>query len=302
MRVLFYLPSSGFLAWMVPWRRGAPVGDPHRPPRADTREALCRFDSTDPHNGHVWDLSGRVVVAAEGRGRGRSGAKDKAYDFVKKRVLQGVYAGGDLISEGEVAESLGMSRTPVREAFLRLEAEGLLRLYPQRGALVVPVSPEEVRAVLEARLVLERFAAEKVIQAGSAMCEAVSRRLETHLARQRAKGEQRRFDAFFEEDRLFHTALVEAAGNELLAGLYVSLRDRQVRMGAESTVREPGRAQSILAEHAEIAEAVRVGDLARAFTAVRTHIAGTRSALGLTPETAEPAASRGRARGRAGSR
>ena len=80
-------------------------------------------------------------------------------DYVKTQVLTGAFPGGELISEGEVAAALGMSRTPVREAFLRLEAEGLLRLYPQRGALVVQVSSEEARAVIEARLVLEQFAA-----------------------------------------------------------------------------------------------------------------------------------------------
>ena len=74
----------------------------------------------------------------------------------------------ELISEGEVATALGMSRTPVREAFLRLEAEGLLRLYPQRGALVVPVSPAEAHAVIEARLLLEQFAATKVVGRGPA--------------------------------------------------------------------------------------------------------------------------------------
>ena len=79
-------------------------------------------------------------------------AKDRALDYVKTQVLTGEFPGGELISEGDVATALGMSRTPVREAFLRLEAEGLLRLYPQRGALVVPVSPDEVRAVMEARL------------------------------------------------------------------------------------------------------------------------------------------------------
>ncbi|MGW3628406.1 GntR family transcriptional regulator, partial [Streptomyces sp. NPDC000880] len=70
----------------------------------------------------------------------KQAAKDKAYDWVKNRVLHGGYEGGDLISEGDVSKELQMSRTPVREAFLRLEVEGLLRLYPQRGALVVPVS------------------------------------------------------------------------------------------------------------------------------------------------------------------
>ena len=78
-----------------------------------------------------------------------------------------------------------MSRTPVREAFLRLEAEGLLRLYPQRGALVVPVSSEEAHAVLEARLVLEQFAAAKVIGRGPGACAAAFERLSAELQRQR---------------------------------------------------------------------------------------------------------------------
>ena len=97
---------------------------------------------------------------------GRPAAKDRALDYVKNQVLTGAFPGGELISEGEVAAALGMSRTPVREAFLRLEAEGLLRLYPQRGALVVPVSSEESRSVIEARLLLEQFAAGKVIGRG----------------------------------------------------------------------------------------------------------------------------------------
>jgi DNA-binding GntR family transcriptional regulator len=230
------------------------------------------------------DGSGDLVggaVAAHGRIGRRSAAKDRAYDFVKKRVLHGGYAGGALISEGEVAEALRMSRTPVREAFLRLETEGLLRLYPQRGALVVPVSPDEVRAVLEARLVLEQFSAEKVIENGPDAAEVIAHRLRNHMTTQRDKGEQGRFDEFLEEDRLFHTELVQAAGNELFTGLYVSLRDRQVRMIAESTMRDPDRRGAILAEHAEIAAAISAGDLDRARAAVRGHIAGTRAALGL---------------------
>ncbi|MBC6463692.1 FCD domain-containing protein, partial [Actinomadura sp. HBU206391] len=64
-------------------------------------------------------------------------------------------------------------------------------------------------------------------------------------------------------------------------GLYVSLRDRQVRMIAESTMRDPDRRQAILAEHAEIAAAISARDLDRARVAVRTHLAGTRASLGL---------------------
>src|SRR4029453_8631377 len=93
-------------------------------------------------------------------------AKDRAYVFTKERVLDSTFAGGHMITEGEVADALGMSRTPVREAFLRLEGEGLLRLYPKRGALVVPVSVGEIEAVSETRMLVERFALDKVLAGG----------------------------------------------------------------------------------------------------------------------------------------
>src|SRR5215210_9105741 len=91
-------------------------------------------------------------------GRRPAPAKDRAYAWVKEQILEGIYPGGELLSEGEVARRLEMSRTPVREAFLLLEAEGLLRLYPKRGALVVPVSAAEVTDVMETRELVESFA------------------------------------------------------------------------------------------------------------------------------------------------
>src|SRR5277367_1146248 len=109
---------------------------------------------------------GGALMATKANGGGRVAAKDRAHDYVKRQVLTGAFPGGELISEGEVAAALGMSRTPVREAFLRLEAEGLLRLYPQRGALVVPVSAEESRSVIEARMILEKFAVGKLVARG----------------------------------------------------------------------------------------------------------------------------------------
>ena len=90
-------------------------------------------------------------------------ASERAYRHVKERVLNGKLPGGELISEGEIAEALGMSRTPVRAAFAQLESEGLLRLYPKRGALVVPVSAQELEDVIETRWVIERYAIERAI-------------------------------------------------------------------------------------------------------------------------------------------
>src|SRR6476660_9315497 len=86
-------------------------------------------------------------------------AADRVYTHVKQGVLERRYEGGTLLTEGELAEAVGVSRTPVREALLRLEVEGLIRLYPKKGALVVPVSAQEAHDVVEARALIEEWAA-----------------------------------------------------------------------------------------------------------------------------------------------
>jgi DNA-binding GntR family transcriptional regulator len=209
-----------------------------------------------------------------------SAAKDRALDYVKSQVLTGAFPGGELISEGEVATALGMSRTPVREAFLQLEAAGLLRLYPKRGALVVPVSPNEVRAVLDARLLMEDFAVGAVIQRGPSACTAVFEQLSAQLQRQREAAAAAKLSEFLDSDRAFHQITLDAAGNTILAGFYSTLRDRQMRMIGESA-RDAQRLVTIISEHQRIAEALRDGDVKAARQAVRTHLASTTRALGL---------------------
>src|ERR1700677_2741677 len=165
--------------------------------KQDFRRVRDTFDTT-----LRYDLAAREAgVATEATGRRRGGTQDRALDYVKTKLLTGAFPGGELISEGEVSTALGMSRTPVREAFLRLEAEGLLRLYPQRGALVVPVSAGESRAVIEARLVLEQFAVRKVIGRGAAVRASVFERLSAELQRQRDAVAQSDWEEFSDADR-----------------------------------------------------------------------------------------------------
>jgi DNA-binding GntR family transcriptional regulator len=220
-------------------------------------------------------------VASKVTGSGRPAAKDRALEYVKTQVLTGAFPGGELLSEGEVATALGMSRTPVREAFLRLEAEGLLRLYPQRGALVVPVSSDEAHAVIEARLLLEQFAATKVVASGPAACTAVFERLSTELQRQRDAAAAPNWHDFVDADRAYHEVTLEESGNVILSDFYSSLRDRQMRMTGESLIHDQQRMATIFDEHRGIAEALRDGDLHRTLEAVQTHLAGTLRSLGL---------------------
>src|SRR2546426_5890689 len=88
----------------------------------------------------------------------RPPAAERVYAHVKQAVLDRRYEGGTLLTEGDLAETVGVSRTPVREALLRLEAEGLLKLYPKKGALVLPVSAQEIDDVVETRLLVEEHA------------------------------------------------------------------------------------------------------------------------------------------------
>jgi DNA-binding GntR family transcriptional regulator len=206
---------------------------------------------------------------------GTATATERAYDHTKARVLDGTYAGGALITEGEVSEAVGVSRTPVREAFLRLQAEGLLRLYPKRGALVVPVSAQEIDDVMETRGMIERFAVEKVIASGAH--KEVGARLREALGTQRKL--RKSPESFTEADREFHGLLVAATGNRVLVDLYAALRDRQLRMGVTALLRDPQRLDGILEEHSRLAEAVATGRRDEALACVTQHLHGTEEAL-----------------------
>jgi len=194
-------------------------------------------------------------------------ASERAYRHVKEQILEGVLSGGELISEGEVAEEVGMSRTPVRAAFVQLEAEGLLRLYPKRGALVVPVSAREAESVMETRWVIERYAIERSTPELGAQLSAAA---DAHAGLERSE--------FVEADRAFHRLLVADTGNDILLSLYDSLRDRQRRMGRVST-RTAERKTRIVAEHHELATAIAAGDTEAALAILQRHLDGALAAL-----------------------
>jgi DNA-binding GntR family transcriptional regulator len=207
-------------------------------------------------------------------GRSRPSAADIAYAFVKSRLLDGRFAGGTLLSENEVARQLGISRTPVRQAFLQLEAEEMLELYPQRGALVRPIGSSEDEDVLEARLLIEGHCVACLTGDGDALGDI----LQSSLSEQE-RCLQRGGEGFVAADRAFHRAIVAANGNEILTRQYDALRDRQQRIAASAVARDPARIERLIAEHRAIAEAIATGDQPRAVTLTTDHL---RSAHELT--------------------
>ncbi|MFE4868618.1 GntR family transcriptional regulator [Streptomyces sp. NPDC056682] len=195
-------------------------------------------------------------------------AADRVYMHVKQAVLDRRYEGGTLLTEGELAEAVGVSRTPVREALLKLEVEGLLKLYPKKGALVLAVSAQETADVVETRLLVEEFAVRRAVPAP----ERLVVRLQELLTEQKAHAAAGDLAALAVADRCFHAEIVRNAGNEILARLYDQMRDRQLRMGVAVMHAQPDRVAKNIAEHEEMLAAIRDGDGERAAQCVRQHL------------------------------
>jgi DNA-binding GntR family transcriptional regulator len=210
---------------------------------------------SDPANGLVLgDETTEIarIVADAAPGVEKIPAAERVYAYVKAAILDRVYPGNELLTEGELATAVGVSRTPVREALLRLEESGLVKLYPKKGALVLPVLAQEVNDVLEARELIETHAAAKVWPRRKQLAEKLVPLVQEMRAHRKADDAK----AFLVADRVFHEAIVGAAGNEILAKLYNSLRDRQVRMGVPGIEMQPARMDKSIIAHQEMIDAL----------------------------------------------
>lgn len=203
-------------------------------------------------------------------------AAEHAYTHTKRLILSGEAPGGTLLSEAQLGAEIGVSRTPVHEAFLRLAAEGLLALEPRRGAVVVPMSPREAQNVLELREAIEATAAARVREGGGAD-DALRTALQEALAEQRAAIAEGDVERFVEADQWFHAAVVDASGNDLAGHFYGLLRDRQQRIRHQLFRVKPDTLADSLADHEALLEALRSGGDYPAL--LHTHIARNQGAL-----------------------
>ncbi|HWD01729.1 MAG TPA: GntR family transcriptional regulator [Amycolatopsis sp.] len=199
------------------------------------------------------------------------GAADRAYRLTKELVLTGELPGGHLFSEGEIAERLGVSRTPVREAFLRLQVEGLLNLIPKRGAVVVPVPPGEAEDVLEAREAVEGAAVRRLARRPDLIPDALAQLSEV-LDIQRRHAENDDLAGFAEADELFHRTIVAAGGNMLLLDFYATLADRQRRMNVHALRPVPALLPVVLREHEDLLTIIERADADAFAPALRAHL------------------------------
>jgi DNA-binding GntR family transcriptional regulator len=206
-------------------------------------------------------------------GRAAPSAADLVYAHAKRAIMTREYAPNDLITEGELAAVAGVSRTPVREALLRLQGEGMVRLLPKRGALVLAITAEEAADIMQLRRMFELHA---VRAAMSRPREALAARLEGEMTRMRAAIADGDVSAYVAADRSFHLAIIAVAGNSIMAELYDGLRDRQVRMSANLYGADGApdftRPIAMLPDHQAILDAVATGTTQDAEAAIDAHL------------------------------
>ncbi|CUB00976.1 GntR family transcriptional regulator [Pannonibacter indicus] len=194
-----------------------------------------------------------------------------AYRRLLEDIRDGGLAPGMRLRETELAERLGISRTPVREAIRQLEADGLVVHLPRQGASIRTLDHAEVVELYEMRAVLEGTAARLAARAASSIELAELAALNNELAAAPA-GPQAR-----ELNRQFHRTLFDAARNRFLLKSISALQKTLLILGP-STLSDPERAALAVAEHAAVLAALEVRDGAGAEAAMRAHVEAALSA------------------------
>ncbi len=198
---------------------------------------------------------------------------DAAYARLLDRITTLALKPGDPLAEAPLAATLGMSRTPVREALRRLGAAGLARAVPGRGLVVADLSVLEVEEMLGVLAALDTEAA--ALAAASPDLRATVIAAASDLEQAAAV---RDLDAWREADRRFHAAILDGAGNAFLADLVTGIRRKLHRITISSATR-PERILDCAREHGEVARAVASGDPERARAAMREHQARMRASV-----------------------
>ncbi|MCP3426348.1 GntR family transcriptional regulator [Rothia sp. AR01] len=201
----------------------------------------------------------------------------RAYEHIRSEVLVDPSTQGTFLNEQRLAETIGVSRTPVREALRVLDSEGLVELIPNRGAYVPVITAAQAHDVMELREILECHAASVALgsagEVAAAMREVLARQQE--LAGVGAAGSQLEFIAL---DRDFHFALLRASGNREIIQTYDRLQTRQRIIGAQA-LSALSRRREVCREHLAIVEALEAGDLDAAHRAIREHLRITEGVL-----------------------
>ncbi len=200
-----------------------------------------------------------------------SSAVERVYAHVAEAIITGAVGASSLLTEGEVAETLGISRTPVREAFLALEAHGLLTLFPKKGAVVTALDDVETAELLQVRIMFETTAvALHSMRPGAD--HAVDNDLAALILLQEEAARTGDLLAFARADHRFHARVVDESRNRVIDDFYTQLGPRLKRLLHRAATRDPGSLEHFITEHRALAGYLRAGDAPGYEAALRRHV------------------------------
>lgn len=192
----------------------------------------------------------------------------RALRDLRRMILSGELAAGTVHLETELADTLGMSRTPIREATLMLESRGLLEVRPRKGVRILPVSVEDMREIYDILTELESLAAQRAAEANysdqdlETLAGSIDR-METAIA-------EEDLEAWAEADEVFHSELVRLGGNKRIEAIVAMMSDQVRRARATTLFIRPLPLQSN-EDHRAVYQAIRDGRPGDAHNRHREH-------------------------------
>jgi DNA-binding GntR family transcriptional regulator len=189
-------------------------------------------------------------------------------DSIKTAIIKGKFKPGEKISEGELAESMGISRTPLREAFRKLENEGFIQIIPRKGAVVVDIDTDEAINLYEIKSTLEglaaRLAATNMRPKDISKLEKINEELKELI-------DKNDLESFYRVHTRFHEGFVKLCGNKRLIQMISNLNDHFNRFGIISLTL-PGQFEQAIRQHAEIIDGFKNGDQNLVEEKVKTNV------------------------------
>lgn len=200
--------------------------------------------------------------------------RDVVFETLRDAIIQGRLKPGERLMEIQLAEEMGVSRTPVREAMRKLELEGFIVMVPRKGAYVAGISVKDIVDVFEVRAALESLAAGL---AAERITEQELEELERALV-QIAEATGGDLDAVVQTDSSFHEIIYRASRNQRLLQIITHLQE-QIQRFRTTSLAQPGRMKTAIEEHRKIVEAISERNVELAQVLAREHIENAEQSL-----------------------
>lgn len=196
-------------------------------------------------------------------------------EALKDAIVNGQLKPGERLMEQQVAEELGVSRTPVREAIRKLEIEGFVIMIPRKGAYVSDVSLKDIAQVFEVRAAMEALAAGLAAQR---MEDEQIEQLERKLVEVKKAIDKSDLENIIQYDTEFHEIIYNASRNARLVQILNNLRE-QIQRYRSTSLASPGRLKDTLEEHKELVDAISAGNVELAQRLAKEHIENAENSI-----------------------